>query len=89
MMLSSSIVELNPISKNLPAFAQVSIGNLRLILSRPGASSSRPMPDGSQQEPGGWNRIVLQVNDLPAGISDLSKDGSHFRNEMEVAPVAN
>ena len=42
--------------QNLPAFAQVSIGNLKLILSGPGASGSRPMPDGRQQEPGGWNR---------------------------------
>jgi glyoxylase I family protein len=49
--------------QNLPAFGQVSIGNLKLILSGPGASGSRPMPDGRQQEPGGWNRIVLQVQD--------------------------
>src|SRR5258706_14564693 len=47
--------------KNLPAFAQVSIGNLKLILSGPGASGSRPMPDGHGQEPGGWNRVVLPV----------------------------
>src|SRR5262245_50141015 len=52
----------------LPAFGQVSIGDLKLILSGPGASGSRPMPDGSQQEPGGWNRVVLQVSDLPARI---------------------
>ncbi|PWT82508.1 MAG: glyoxalase, partial [Acidobacteria bacterium] len=42
--------------QNLPAFAQVSVGTLKLILSGPGASGSRPMPDGRQQEPGGWNR---------------------------------
>jgi hypothetical protein len=46
---------------NLPAFGQVSIRGLRLILSGPGASGSRPMPDGRQQEPGGWNRVLLQV----------------------------
>src|SRR5258705_13701579 len=57
--------------QNLPAFAQVSVGNLKLILSGPGASGSRPMPDGRKQEPGGWNRIVLQVSDLPAGIEVL------------------
>jgi glyoxylase I family protein len=71
--------------QNLPAFGQVSIGNLKLILSGPGASGSRPMPDGRQQEPGGWNRVVL-VQDLPARIADLKKQGVHFRNEMEVGP---
>ena len=55
--------------QNLPAFGQVSIGNLKLILSGPGASGSRSMSDGRQQEPGGWNRIVLQVEDLPAHIA--------------------
>ena len=69
--------------QNLPAFAQVSIGQLKLILSGPGASGSRPMPDGRRQEPGGWNRIVLQVRDLPARIAELRKGGLTFRNEME------
>jgi glyoxylase I family protein len=72
--------------KNLPAFAQVSVGNLKLILSGPGASGSRAMPDGRKQEPGGWNRILLQVDDLPARIETLKKAGLHFRNEMEVGP---
>jgi glyoxylase I family protein len=70
----------------LPAFAQVSIGNFKLILSGPGASGSRPMPDGRSQEPGGWNRVILQVNDLPARIEALKKTGLHFRNQMEVGP---
>jgi glyoxylase I family protein len=72
--------------QNPPAFAQVSVGALKLILSGPGASGSRPMPDGRQQEPGGWNRVVLQVPDLPARIEELKKAGLHFRNEMEVGP---
>jgi glyoxylase I family protein len=72
--------------QNLPTFGQVSIGNLKLILSGPGASGSRPMPDGQQQEPGGWNRIVLQVEDLPARIADLQQQGVNFRNEMEAGP---
>jgi len=72
--------------QNLPAFGQVSAGNLKLILSGPGASGSRPMPDGRQQEPGGWNRIILQVKDLPARIEALKKAGLHFRNEMEIGP---
>ena len=72
--------------QNLPAFGQVSIGNFKLILSGPGASGSRILPDGRQQEPGGWSRIVLQVQDLPTRITELNKEGAHFRNEMEVGP---
>ena len=72
--------------QNLPAFAQVSVGNLKLILSGPGASGSRQMPDGKQQEPGGWNRIILQVDDLPVRIETLKNAGLQFRNEMEVGP---
>ncbi|MGC2484066.1 MAG: VOC family protein [Nitrososphaeraceae archaeon] len=80
------MLDFNLDQQNLPAFGQVSIGNLKLILSGPGASGSRSMPDGRQQEPGGWNRIVLQVQDLPARIVELKKEGVHFRNEMEVGP---
>ena len=72
--------------QNLPAFAQVSVGNLKLILSGPGASGSRKMPDGREQEPGGWNRVILQVDDLPSVIESLKKSGLHFRNEMESGP---
>lgn len=72
--------------KNLPAFGQVSGSNFKLILSGPGASGSRRMPDGRQQEPGGWNRVILQVTDLHARIEVLKKAGLHFRNEMEVGP---
>jgi glyoxylase I family protein len=72
--------------KNLPAFGQVSGDNFKLILSGPGASGSRPMPDGRQQEPGGWNRIILQVKDLPAQIESLKNAGIDFRNEMETGP---
>ena len=71
--------------KNLPAFAQVSIPGLKLILSGPGASGSR-LVGGKQQEPGGWNRIILKVNDLPSRIETLKATGLHFRNEMEVGP---
>jgi glyoxylase I family protein len=72
--------------KNLPAFAQVSIGHLKLILSGPGASGSRPMPNGERQEPGGWNRVILEVADLPSRIETLKTAGLHFHNEMEVGP---
>ncbi len=70
----------------LPAFAQVSIPGLKLLLSGPGASGSRPMPDGRRQEPGGWNRVVLQVSDLPTRIDLMKQAGLHFRNEVEVGP---
>ena len=73
-------------AKHLPAFAQVSVGQLKLVLSGPGASGSRPMPDGRTQEPGGWNRVMLQVADLPARIETLKKAGLRLRNQMEEGP---
>src|SRR5262249_47192508 len=72
--------------QNLPAFGQVSIGGLKLILSGPGASGSRPLPDGRQQQPGGWNRVLLQVQDLSALVAELKQAGLHFRNEVEAGP---
>lgn len=72
--------------QQLPAFAAISLGDFKLLISGPTASGSRPMPDGRRQEPGGWNRVVLQVTDLPARIEALKKVGLHFRNTMEVGP---
>ena len=72
--------------KRPPAFAQVSAGHLKLILSGPGASGSRPMPGGLRQEPGGWNRVILEVADLSSRIESLRAAGLHFRNEMETGP---
>jgi glyoxylase I family protein len=72
--------------QQLPAFANVSLGDAQILLSGPQASGSRPMPNGQQQEPGGWNRVVLRVNDLPAFIETLNKAGLHFRNDMETGP---
>jgi glyoxylase I family protein len=72
--------------QQLPAFASVSLGNVQILLSGPGASGSRPMPNGQQQEPGGWNRVVLKVADLPGFIAELKKAGLRFRNEMEAGP---
>jgi len=72
--------------QQLPAFANVSLGNAQILLSGPGASGSRPMPGGQQQQPGGWNRVVLRVTDLPAFIDLLKKAGLHFRNDMETGP---
>jgi glyoxylase I family protein len=73
-------------AKHPPAFGQVSLGALKLVLSGPGASGSRPMPDGRRQEPGGWNRAMLEVGDLPAAIAALKGAGLRFRNEMEEGP---
>ena len=72
--------------QQLPAFASLSLGDLRILLSGPGASGSRPLPSGQRQEPGGWNRIVLRVSDLPACIAALEGAGVRFRNEMETGP---
>ena len=72
--------------QQLPAFANVSLGDAHILLSGPGASGSRPMPDGQRQEPGGWNRVVLKVSDLPGCIAALRGAGVRFRNEMESGP---
>jgi glyoxylase I family protein len=72
--------------QQLPAFASVSLGDADILLSGPQASGSRPMPDGRQQSPGGWNRIVLRVSDLPAFIARLRTAGVPFRNEMLTGP---
>jgi glyoxylase I family protein len=72
--------------QQLPAFANVSLGDADLLLSGPGASGSRPMPDGKHQAPGGWNRVVLKAVDLPACIAALKQAGVTFRNEMEAGP---
>jgi glyoxylase I family protein len=74
------------VHQQLPAFASVSFDGFTLLLSGPGASGSRPMPGGQSQEPGGSNRVVLRVNDLPALIESLKVAGVTFRNQMETGP---
>ena len=74
------------ISKTLPAFADVARGDLRLLLSGPSSSAGRPMPDGRQPAPGGWNRIHFVVQDLPAEIDRLRAAGVHFRNDVVTGP---
>jgi glyoxylase I family protein len=61
-------------------------GSLHLLLSGPESSGARPMPDGRRQEPGGWNRIVLYVENLDSIIAALRSAGTRFRNEVEVGP---
>ncbi len=73
--------------QQLPAFATVSRGDAHILLSGPGASGSRAMPDGRHQEPGGWNRVVLEVVNLPDLIASFRGAGVTFRNEMEAGPA--
>jgi catechol 2,3-dioxygenase-like lactoylglutathione lyase family enzyme len=69
-----------------PAFADVQRGNLRLLLSGPKSSAARPMSDGAQPGPGGWNRIHLIVDDLEAEVARLQAEGVPFRNEIITGP---
>lgn len=69
-----------------PAFADATRGNLRLLLSGPASSAGRPMPDGAQPGPGGWNRIHFVCDDLDAEIAQLRAAGVPFRNDVVSGP---
>jgi catechol 2,3-dioxygenase-like lactoylglutathione lyase family enzyme len=69
-----------------PAFADVTRGNLRLLLSGPSSSAGRPMPDGAKPGPGGWNRIHLLVADIAAEVDQLRAAGVSFRNDIVTGP---
>jgi catechol 2,3-dioxygenase-like lactoylglutathione lyase family enzyme len=69
-----------------PAFADVTRGNLRLLLAGPASSAGRPMPDGRKPQPGGWNRIHLIVADLRAEVARLRGEGVSFRNDIITGP---
>ena len=75
-----------PLSKTIPAFADVTRGNLRLLLSGAASSAGRPMPDGRKPTPGGWNRIQLVVTDLAAEVNRLRVAGLRFRNDVVTGP---
>ena len=75
------------VHQRAPAFATLSLGALNLLLSGPGASGSRAMPDGSSQKPGGSNRVVLSAPNLTGWIEKLKKAGVRFRNDMETGPA--
>jgi len=68
------------------AFARVSKDHLDLLLSGPGSSGARPLPDGRQAEPGGWNRLVLRVDDLSSSMAALKQAGLHFRSDIVSGP---
>jgi catechol 2,3-dioxygenase-like lactoylglutathione lyase family enzyme len=74
------------ISKTAPAFADVGRGDLRLLLSAPSSSAGRPMPDGRQPTPGGWNRIHLIVDNLASEVDRLRAAGMQFRNDIVTGP---
>ena len=74
------------LSNAAPAFADVKRGSLRLLLSGPKSSAGRPMPDGEQPKPGGWNRIHLVVDDLAAEVARLRTAGVRFRNDVVTGP---
>jgi len=74
------------LSNQAPAFADVALGSLRLLLSGPKSSAGRPMADGEQPGPGGWNRIHLIVDDLPSEVERLRADGAQFRNDVVSGP---
>jgi catechol 2,3-dioxygenase-like lactoylglutathione lyase family enzyme len=74
------------LSNQAPAFADVTRGSLRLLLSGPASSAGRPMPDGERPRPGGWNRIHLVVDDLPAEVARLRAAGVRFRNDIVTGP---
>jgi catechol 2,3-dioxygenase-like lactoylglutathione lyase family enzyme len=73
-------------SNAAPAFADVTLGSLRLLLSGPTSSAGRAMPDGDRPRPGGWNRIHLIVDDLPAEVARLRAAGVKFRNDIVTGP---
>jgi catechol 2,3-dioxygenase-like lactoylglutathione lyase family enzyme len=74
------------ISKTPPAFADVALGELRLLLSGPTSSAGRPLPDGRRPAPGGWNRIHLIVDDLSAEVDRLRGAGVRFRSDIVTGP---
>jgi catechol 2,3-dioxygenase-like lactoylglutathione lyase family enzyme len=76
----------SPLTNQAPAFADVKLGNLRLLLSGRSSSAGRPMPDGRQPGPGGWNRIHLLVDDIEGEVSRLRGAGVSFRNDVVTGP---
>ena len=69
-----------------PAFAFVTRDDLTLWLSGPQSSAARPMPDGRQPKAGGWNRFVIEVDDLPGRVAEMKQAGVRFRSEIVVGP---
>ncbi len=72
--------------RRFPPFAMIERGDLLLWIAGPKTSAAKPMPDGRKPEPGGWNRIVVEVDDIEAVVTDLRSRGVTFRNEPLTGP---
>jgi predicted enzyme related to lactoylglutathione lyase len=82
----TTLLDFELLTSAAPAFADARRGNLRLLLAGPMSSAGRPMSDGEQPRPGGWNRIHFHVDDLEAEVERLRALGAEFRNEMVEGP---
>jgi catechol 2,3-dioxygenase-like lactoylglutathione lyase family enzyme len=82
----TNVLGFEVLSNAAPAFADVKLGNLRLLLAGPKSSAGRPMPDGATPGPGGWNRIHLIVDDVEAEVAELRAAGGTFRNDIVEGP---
>jgi catechol 2,3-dioxygenase-like lactoylglutathione lyase family enzyme len=80
----TGLLDFNVVMHPAPAFAMLSRGDLRLVLSAPNAApgGGQSMPDGTKPEPGGWNRFAIEVSDLAASVDSLRSNGGKFRNEI-------
>ena len=82
----TTMLDFEVLTNFAPAFADVSRGNLRLLLAGPQSSAGRPMPDGATPGPGGWNRIHFIVDDIDAEVARLRDAGAGFRNDILEGP---
>ena len=82
----TDVLDFEVLTNTPPAFANVVSGNLRLLLSGPTSSAGRPLSDGTEPGPGGWNRIHLIVDDIDAEVARLREKGARFRNDIVVGP---
>lgn len=82
----TQILDFQILNDFAPAFADVARGQLRLLLSGPTSSAGRPMPDGTEPGPGGWNRIHLIVDDIDTEVARLRDAGAQFRNDILEGP---
>ena len=82
----TNVLDFELVEKWGPPFAMLKRGDLTLWLSGPGSSASRPLPDGSKPVPGGWNRLVLETDDLASLVAKLTQSDAHFRSEIVSGP---
>ena len=82
----TKVLDFELLNNAAPAFADVKRGNLRLLLAGPKSSAGRPMPDGAQPGPGGWNRIHFIVDDIDTEVGRLREAGATFRNDIVSGP---